>query len=354
MGKKNLTSLDRVFTTMGHNEPDRVPLFLSLTIYGAKELQIPIREYLSCAENVVRGQLLMREKYKHDNASAFFYGTVEYEAWGGEVVFRDNGPPNSTEPILRSIQQISHLEIPKFHEQPCLRKVLEATKLLREYLGVSAPIVGVVISPFSQPVLQLGFEQYLQLLYFDRDSFNMLMRVNEEFCVNWANAQLGAGATAICYFDPLASPTIIEKELYMETGYPVARRTLKRIKGPTAVHLASGITLPVMDEIINTGTSGLGISSKDPLDKIKESAREKVCLIGNLNALDMVNWLPGQVEERVKSLIAGAGPGGGFILSEDSGEIPWSVSEDILMEISEAVQRWGNYPLHWVEDYEEA
>jgi len=33
-----MTSLERVLTTLGHNEPDRVPLFLLLTMHGAKEL----------------------------------------------------------------------------------------------------------------------------------------------------------------------------------------------------------------------------------------------------------------------------------------------------------------------------
>lgn len=354
MNKQKMTSLERVFTTIGHKEPDQVPLFLSLTMYGAKELQISIKEYLSSPENVVRGQLLMRDKYKHDNTSAFFYGTVEYEAWGGEVVFVDNGPPNSTEPLLTSVEQISGLEVPIIGEQPCLLKVLEATKMLKSQVGDSAPIVGVVVSPFSQPVLQLGFEQYLQVLYFKKDYFEMLMKINEEFCVSWANAQLSAGATAICYFDPLSSPAIIEKELYMSTGYPVAKRTLSRIKGAAAMHMASGITLPVIDEAISTGISVLGISSKDPLAALKEASRGKVCLLGNLNAVDMVNWSSRQVEEEVKTAIAKAGSGGGFILAEDSGEIPWQVSEEILLEISEAVQKWGKYPLNWVEKYDGA
>lgn len=39
--------------------------------------------------------------------------------------------------------------------------------------------------------------------------------------------------------------------------------------------------------------------------------------------------------------------GGGFIFSDDHGEPPWQVPEEILDAISDAVQGWGKYPLAW-------
>ena len=41
---------------------------------------------------------------------------------------------------------------------------------------------------------------------------------------------------------------------------------------------------------------------------------------------------------------AGA-PGGGFILSDAHGEIPFQVSDDILLTISETVHSMGVYPI---------
>ncbi len=73
----NMTSLQRVLTTLGHQEPDRVPFFLLVTMHGAKELGISIKEYFSRAENVVEGQLRMRAKYRHDCLYNIFYAPVE-------------------------------------------------------------------------------------------------------------------------------------------------------------------------------------------------------------------------------------------------------------------------------------
>ncbi len=340
-----MNSMERVMTAISHKEPERVPVFHLLSCYGAKELGISIKEYFSKPEYVVEAQLRMRERYSNDCIYTFFYAPIEIEAFGGEVVFAEDGPPNSGEPFIETIEQIKSIEIPKINESQQLIRVLEATALLKKSVGDEIPIIGVVMSPFSLPVMQMGFEKYLELLYFRKDEFAELMKINEEFCVSWANAQLMAGATAICYFDPLASPTIIERKKYLETGHKIANQTISRIQGATATHLASGISSPVLDDIVGTGSAVLGFSAQDNIEKLKEKAYKKICLLGNLNGIDMVNWDREMTRIEVKQLIQKAAPGGGFILSDNHGEIPWQVSEDVLLEIAETVKEYGTYPI---------
>lgn len=344
-----MNSLERTLAAITHKEADRVPLFLLLSLYGAKELQMTPKEYFSKPDNVVRAQLLMKEKYSNDCIYTFFYAPIEIAAWGGEVVFTDDGPPNSGEPFIHSFEQIARLAVPKIKDCVGLTKVLDATHQLKQKVGNETPIVGVVMSPYSLPVMQMGFEKYLELIYHRKDELQKLMQINEAFCVEWANAQLDAGATAICYFDPLASPNIIERETYMSTGWQVARRVLPKIKGPTATHLASGIALPVLDDIISTGTAIVGFSAADNLSEIKNSARNRICLLGNMNAIEMRNWSSDDIEREVKQILTNAGKGGGLILSDNHGEIPWQVPEDVLLGIGEAVRKYGNYPFNWLE-----
>lgn len=348
MSTTTMTSLQRVLTTLGHQEPDRVPFFLLLTMHGARELGISIKEYFSKPEHVVEGQLRLRAKYRHDCIYPFFYAPIEVEAWGGEVIFREDGPPNSGRPIIRRPEEIRGLAPPDVGRAPCLTKVLRAIRLLKGMVGDEAPIIGVVMSPFSLPVMQMGFDRYIDLIYEQPDLFSRLMQINGEFCAAWANAQLEAGATAICFFDPVASPTITPRELYLRTGFAVARETIARIKGPTATHLASGRCLPAVADLARTGTLAVGVSALEDLAEVKTACRGKLAVIGNLNGIEMRRWTPSQAEAAVKNAIAKGGPGGGFILSDNHGEIPWQVSEETLLAISEAVHTWGRYPLDWV------
>ena len=178
-----MTSLQRVLATLGHTEADRVPFFLLVSMHGARELGLSIHEYFSASEHVVEGQLRLRARYRHDCLYPFFYAAIEVEAWGGEVLFSEDGPPNTGEPFLRRPEAVDLLEPPDVRHSPCLARVLSTVEQLKLRVGDEAPIIGVVMSPFSLPVMQMGFEKYLVLIHEQPDRFEALMRVNEEFCV---------------------------------------------------------------------------------------------------------------------------------------------------------------------------
>ena len=348
--EKEYTALERVLTAIGHKEPDRVPLLLLLSLYGAREMELTPEKYFAKAENIVKMQLKMRKKYNNDCIYTFFYSSIETEAFGGDTIFIDNGPPNSGRPIIRNFDQINKLEPPKITESAGLMKVLDATQQLKKEVADSVPVIGVVMSPFSLPVMQMGFDKYLDLMHESKDLFEKLMQVNTAFCVEWANAQLEAGATAICYFDPVSSPSIIPREMYLNTGFRIAQQTIAQIKGPTATHFASGRVLAILDDVVKTGTAIAGISTLENLNVLKQASTGKITLLGNLNGIEMCNWTPAQAENEVKNIISEAGKGGGLLLSDNHGEIPYQVSENVLLAISDAVRKWGKYPLDWVNN----
>jgi uroporphyrinogen decarboxylase len=64
----------------------------------------------------------------------------------------------------------------------------------------------------------------------------------------------------------------------------------------------------------------------------------------------MIRWTKEIAEEKVKNLISAGGKNGGLLISDNHGEIPLQVPEDVLLEISESVMKWGKYPLDWVGD----
>jgi uroporphyrinogen decarboxylase len=345
MKDQQMTSMERVLTTLSHKEPDRVPLFLLLTMHGAKELGISLKEYFSKAENIVEGQLKLQKKYRNDCFNPFFYASLEIEAFGGEVIFSDDGPANAGQPFISDIEKIMQLEPPKISDTKILHKALLAIEKLKEKAQNNIPIIGVAMSPFSLPVMQMGFERYLEIMHFRKDLFDHLMNVNVEFCVNWANAQLEAGATAICYFDPISSSTIITRDFYEELGLTIAKRTISRIKGATATHFASGRCLPIADLLPTSGTAAVGISADEDIEELKRVFKNKLTLIGNLNGIEMCRWNQEEATSIVRKTIKKAAPGGGFILSDNHGEIPFQVPDDVLLAISEAVHNYGQYPI---------
>ncbi len=113
-----MTSLERTLAAIGHKEADRVPLFLLMAAYGAKELKMPVKDYFSKAGNVVEAQLRMREKYRTDCLYAFFYAGIEAEAFGGVTVFRDGSAPNAGAPVVKGPAGIDALKAPRVEQHP--------------------------------------------------------------------------------------------------------------------------------------------------------------------------------------------------------------------------------------------
>ncbi len=342
-----MTSMDRVMASLSHKEPDRVPVFLLLTMHGAKELGMSIKDYFSDAKNVIEGQKIIHAKYRNDCLNPFFYAATEIQAWGGDAIFIDDGPPNAGAPIIRTTEDIDDIQPPDM-DHPILRMGLEAIEGLVDHADGQIPVIGTVLSPFSVPVMQMGFEGYLNLMYEDQDSFWRLMRKNEEFCVKWGNEQAKAGVTAVAYFDPLASSSMTTPDQYRLTGMKVAERVISRMDAPTATHLASGRALPIIEDIVSTGTGALGVCTLEDLAELKRVCKGRLSLLGNLNGIEMRRWTAQQAEEKVKDCIMKAGPGGGFILSDNHGEIPFQVSDEVLLAIRDAVDKWGEYPLDWI------
>ena len=340
-----MTPMERTMTAIGQKEPDRVPLFLLTTMHGAKELDMSIREYFSKGENVIKGQTILQKKYGSDCYYGFFYASAEVEAWGGDVIYIRDGPPNAGRPIIRSPQEIESIEVPEVASCKNLEKITGCLRGLSKESAGKIPVIGVVMSPFSVPVMQLGFEAYLDLIYTQPELFRELMKKNQQFCVEWANTQLEAGANAICYFDPVSSPTCIPPDLYRKTGMVVAKETIARIKGPTATHLASGRALPIIDDLATTGTAILGTSALEDIGDVKRACNKRLTVLGNLNGVGMRRWTPAEAERVVRETIQKAGPGGGFILADNHGEIPWQVPDSVLLAIGRAVKKYGTYPL---------
>lgn len=338
------TSLDRVLSALSFSEPDRVPFFLPVTMHGAALIGVPLGDYYGRADDVVEGQMRLRDRLGDDFVYTFTYAAVEHEAFGGQTSFFPDGPPNAQGPAF-SLSDIPALEPPDPGEVPALRRVLDITAGLYERTKGEAVVMGVVIAPFSLPVMQLGFEAYLEMLFDRPELAQRLLAVNGEFTVAWANAQLAAGATAIGFFDPVSSGTIASQDLYDAWGRAAMKQTIPRILGPTAALYASGLSLPRLTDAIDAGCGVIGVSHEEDLGEVKAAGGGKLAVLGNLNGLAMRRWTAAEARASVERAIESAGHGGGLILADSHGEIPWQVPLHVLDEISAAVHELGRYPL---------
>lgn len=314
-------------------------------MHGALKVGVPLGEYFASPTLVAEGQLKLRAKYHDDVVYPFFYGALEHEAFGGEVEFFEDGPPIAMASLFSQPSEIESFVPPKVEDSVILQRPLEAMSILSDKIQGEALIVGVVISPFSLPILQLGFVEYLNLMNDQPELLAQLYRKNEHFVIEWGNAQLAAGANAIGYFDPMSSPTILPHEKFLEFGFPLMKKFMSSLNGPSATLLASGYSEPIFNQIAQTGSVIAGVAAKENLADVKKTANKRFTIMGNLNAIEMRTWSEKQAYEHVYNAIQAGAPGGGFILSDTHGEIPIQVPEQTLLAIVAATEEFGRYPI---------
>lgn len=338
-----MKSIERVLTTLSHQEPDRVPMFLLLTMQGAKFHNMTMEEYYQNPKAIAEAQLHFHEKYDNDVLYSFHYASIETQAYGGDIVIRDDRPVNAGDPIIKNFEDIDALKVPDVENNEHLSKVYETIRYLAEAKGGEVLIAGVVMSPYSAPVMQMGMENYMKLRINDPKRFKKLMEINTEFCIRYANEMLKNGANAIVYFDPIGSPTMSTKAEYMETGYPIMKECVEKINGPIAAHFASGIVLPIIDELIDSGIVAVGTSSLEDHVELKKRCKGKLTIVGNLNGIEMNRWSTDETKQKVKDIINTCKEGGGYILSDNHGEIPIQIDDEIVKTISSTVKTYGTY-----------
>ena len=107
-----------------------------------------------------------------------------------------------------------------------------------------------------------------------------------------------------------------------------------------------------VDLLAQTGTLGVGVSCMEDLGEVKARCRNRLAVVGNLDGISMVGWTCEQAARNVREAIAKAAPGGGFVLSDNHGEIPWHVPDEVILAMAEAARTFGRYPLEAVAAHE--
>ncbi len=328
-----MTSLERVLTTVALKEPDRVPVFPVLLMQGARELGLPLPEYFTRGEALARGQLALLERYGHDCVLGVPHVVQDAAAFGCGLIYFDDGPPSVDRMVLRSFDEASSLQAPDPADSDVLRPTFDALEGLATAVKGKVPILGACIAPFSLPSMLMGTDRWMQLLFESpsvRDPLlNHLMEVATTFVVSWANLQLERGADIIVLADGMASASVIFRNQFEELALPVVRETIAAIQGPV-VYEGVGSLQPFIDLLPDTGAAAIILDCHDDLAACKEAVGDRVTLVGNLNNVAMVTWTVEEMRRQAESAIQAGGDRGGYILSAQGPEIPWDVPDEVI------------------------
>ncbi len=340
------TPLERLMTTLSHQEGDRIPIFPVMLQHGAKELGVSLEEYFTNGEMLAEGQTRLIEKYEHDAVIGVPHVVEDLLAFGQKLVYFPNGAPVLGGMAISRYHQIDSLEVKDPTEVPELRETLRAIELLAKRFKGTVPIFGAGIAPFSLPSMFIGTEKWLQLLFDEPDLreqyITRFLELSMDFCVNWMNLQIEAGADAVVIADGMASATILLREQFQAWAMPLIKITISRINGPV-VYEGVGSLGQFADLLPELGAVAVILDRHDDMAQCKRALQGKVTVVGNINNIALIDWTPERIEQEVKAVCDAAKHGGGFVLANQGPEIPYDVPDENIRAFVEAGKKWGRH-----------
>jgi uroporphyrinogen decarboxylase len=349
-----MTSVERVRCAAQQQPVDRVPVAPYLGNHGARVAGVPIGQYCRSGRVMAEAQFQAWRVYGQDAVVAQSDNYYIAEGFGVEVEHYEDSTPTFRAPAVRNLADIGRLRLPDPRADGRMPVYLEAIRRLAEMtrgeVAVRAPGTG----PFSLASHLMGTENFLiELAMADREpggqgeqALKRLMELTTDALIAFATASLEAGSHLVQAGDSLASLDMISPATYRKWAWPAERRffttlnPLAECRGAaTLLHICGNMT-SVLESMADTGAHILELDHKVSLKSAKARVGDRVCLMGNLDPVELL-WrgTPESVERAAEQAIADAGARGGFILGSGC-EVPMAApTENIKAMIQAARQK---------------
>jgi uroporphyrinogen decarboxylase len=178
-----------------------------------------------------------------------------------------------------------------------------------------------------------------------------IARVSTDYYKELFVEAIDRGADAVLFGSDLAfnMNTMMSPAQFDEFIAPYLRELVEVVhgRGAKAIKHSDGNLWPVLDRLIDIGFDGIHPIQPQCMDlnEVKEHCGKRVCLIGNIDCIDLLpSGSKEEVEEAVRQAIKVAAPGGGYILSSSNSIHPGCKPENYIAMVR-ATHKYGVYPI---------
>lgn len=336
-----MNSKERCLAVLRKESPDRTPFFPLLMFFAANRAKINFRTFATDPIALAEAQQNIFENYRTDAV------TVSTDAFrisadlGAEMTYPENQTPFATRPLVETEQDLKKIMQMKFDPmQPGsrMRQRIQAVEMLCKNIGDQALICGWVEMPFAEVCDWFGVENLMYLLFDEPELVHEALEFASKLEVEFAKAQLAAGAHLIGCGDAAAS--LISPAQFEEFALPYEQRVTAGIRaagGLSKLHIC-GNTTQSLRLIAQNGADLVNIDSLVEIEFAAEVFGERgIPFKGNADPVrDLMNATPEQARNKGLELIEKT-RGLPFMLSPGC-EIPANTSDETYFAFADAVK----------------
>ncbi len=225
-----MTSFERVLNTLKGKPKDRVPVVPETFGVTAKTCGYSIYEYVTDASKLAESQLKARSLAGHDILFSFADLSVESEATGCKLSYKEDQYPAVAGPVAVNAGDIKNRDLPDPWKDGRMPVVLEASSRLRDAVKDTCIVAGCMMGPLSLAGQMMGLEHLLYQMADDPGAVDEVLDFTEEVARRYGMALLKAGVHCHVIFDPVASPIVVPHEMFRKLELPRLRRLFSEFR----------------------------------------------------------------------------------------------------------------------------
>jgi len=321
--------------------PDKVPVFALGGLFNVRMCGISYSEYTHGLEKMVKCEIEAVKRFDYDWVYLNPDDYVEFEPLGIETKGEDNVPRTASEYLPASWTTLEKLGLPNPYADGRMPSFLRALTRIKNELGDSICLTGRVAAPFSSVALLYGIKAAMVLLFRNRELFRETADYFVQLQIEWGKAQIQAGSDAIWLGDCVASSKFISPSQYAQFAAGPALKVSDALKkeGAYVFYHACEDSLPHLELMADLHPSALSIGGGIDIEKAKETVGKRICLLGNIDPIDVLQFGNAEMVERETRRIMEIGKkNGGYIFNSEEG-FPYDVPERNVMVMMQTAKK---------------
>jgi MtaA/CmuA family methyltransferase len=296
-----MNSRERFEARLKGEPVDRLPALPIFMVYACDLIGETYDRFCRDHRVMVAGNLALVERYGIDVVSCCSYPFAETHDCGAELEYFDRQPPACRHHLLQSPEDFAKLQKPDPHGGGHMTERLKAIRRYRQEVGDEIPIQGWVEGPMAQAADLRGINEVMMETITEPEFMEDLMDWVVEMEIEFALAQIEAGANLIGVGDAAAS--LVSPQYYADEVAPREKRIVEAIQGAGArvrLHICGNIQRKY-DAIAGLGVDFLDIDYPQTVAEVREGVGPGLVLAGNV---DPVRGIQDSTPEKIRAAFA--------------------------------------------------
>jgi uroporphyrinogen decarboxylase len=364
MSGKEMNSYERCMASLNLEEPDRVPVTSLMCTIAAKWAPAYVADFVKSGELMAKGFGAAHDKFHFDFLDAYpDVGRIP-EAWGCNITYVEKSydvTPYISGWCVQKPEDWETLQGFDPEKKKSTAELYKSMEILNKKYGNTVLWATESSSPITTSTHLRKMSDTLVDLAATPDLLHKGLKTITKQWIDVAKGTIKHGANAILQICTRATADLLMFGQYLEFGWPYEEDFLREMArefpdAPRLIHVCGDE--PYLEAIAEHSIQGFNYYdrglAKSPLsgfryslDKAKEKFGDRRTLIAGIDQ-NKTAIIGDEIDimSEARDAILTAAKGGGYWLAGGC-DLPPQMSDEKVMALSKAAEKWGTYPIKW-------